>query len=181
MALRNIFAGECVHVPQAHPLEKGGLVNLNKLGQGLVQPDGKVLPPLIAQSGQGNEVLGQVELPGVVGGDKIVIGHGLLGLQGGGIAGPEPGGQLLLPGHVAGEVLADGLLKGGGLLGPDGQDGGEPQLTDDLHQLGAGIAEALVFGKQHSGYRPFVSIELLYFTAHGPVCQTACQRAHFPV
>ena len=143
------LAGDGVDIPQADALEEGGLV---ELGQGAVQPGGEVLPPGVAQGGQGDEALGQVELPAAVLRDEVVVGNGLLRLQRGGVPLLDHlGGELLLTGRILGEVLADGLLKLGGLLGADGQDGGEAELADHLHQRGAGVLIAFVWCKQHSG------------------------------
>ena len=52
--------GKEVHIPDAHPLEVGRLVQLDECRQRLVQVVGEILPAGVAQSGQGDEILGEV-------------------------------------------------------------------------------------------------------------------------
>ena len=140
--------GEDVHIPQADALEEGGLVDTDELGQGEVQLLAEVLPPGVGHSGQGDEVLGQIQLPLAVGGDKVVVCDGL-GLLQTGVGGAQAGdlGSGLLPlGGVPGKDGPDGLLELGGLLGPDGQDGGEAELADHLRQLGTVVVDPGIIG-----------------------------------
>ena len=74
------FAGECVHVPQAHPLEKGGLVDADKLGQGQVEALAEFLPAWVGDGAQGDKAAGEIQLPAAVGGDKVIIGDSLLSI-----------------------------------------------------------------------------------------------------
>ena len=143
--------GEDVHIPQAHPLEIGGLVQPDKGGQRLVQLAGKLLPPGIVEGGQSDEVLGEIQLPLVVLGDEVVIGHRRLLLHLGiGAAQPGDAGRrgVLAPG-ILGELRADGLLKIGGLHAVDGENRREPQLADDLMGRGVAVVGPGMIGKQH--------------------------------
>ena len=71
------------------------------------------------------------------------------------------GAGALLPDRELGEVLLDGLLKRSGLLGADGGDGGEAELTDDLNQRAFLVETAFKFRKQHG------IVFLLYFVRTG--------------
>ena len=143
--------GEHVHVPQAHSLEIRRLIQPDEGRQGLVQVAGELLPPGVVQSGQGDEVLGEVQLPLVVLGDEVVVGHrGLLfHLDVGTAQTGDAGRGGVLPAGVLGELPADGLLKVGGLRGVDGEDGREPQLADDLAGRGIAVVGPGMIGKQH--------------------------------
>ena len=57
------LTGDGVDVPQTDALKKSGLIELDEGGQRLVQALGKVLPAVVAQGGQGDEVFRQIELP----------------------------------------------------------------------------------------------------------------------
>ena len=112
---------------------------------------GEFLPPGIAQGGQGDKVLGEIQLPLVVLGDEVVVGHrGLLLHFGVWAAQPgDPGRRSVLPPGVLGKFCADGLLKVGGLHGVDGEDGRKPQLADDLVGRGIAVVGPGMIGKQH--------------------------------
>ena len=137
------LAGEDVHIPQADALKEGGLVDADELGQGQIQLLAEGLPAGVGHGGQGDEILGQIQLPLAVGGDEVVVGHrlGLLQPGVGGAQAGDLGGGLLLSGGVPGEHGPDGLLEIGGLFGPDGQYGGEAELADDLRQLGTVVVD----------------------------------------
>ena len=126
--------GEDVHVPQADALEEGGLVDADELGQGQVKAMAELLPAGIGHGGQGDEVLGEVQLPLVVGREEVVVGdrRGLLQMGVGGAKAGDLGSRAVLPGGVAGEQGADGVLERRGLPGSDGQNGGEAELANHL-------------------------------------------------
>lgn len=72
--------GDDVEIAQADALEAGGLVELDKCGQRLVQHPGKRLPAGVGQGGQGDEVPGEVQLPPAVLREEVIVGNGGLGL-----------------------------------------------------------------------------------------------------
>ena len=103
------------------------------------------------EGGQRDEVLGEIQLPLAIGGQKVVVGDGrlLLHLGIGAAETGDLGGGHILPTGVLREFLPDGLLKIGGLHVVDGEDGGEPQLADDLMGRGFFIMGPGMTGEQH--------------------------------
>ena len=105
-------------------------------------------------------MIGQVQSPSVIGGDKIIVDHRLLRLQRR-VGRPHPrhpGRGLVLTDQIAGERAADRLLKLRRLFGADGQNGREPDLADHLQQRTVFIAHTRSLFKH--GF--FTSIKLFY-------------------
>ena len=109
---------------------------------------GEFLPAGIADGGKGNEVLGQIQLPQIVLGDKVVVGHrgGTLGSS---ALRHRLGGGHILPAGILGESVADGFLKIRGFHIIDSQDGGEAQLADHLVHRRIGVMGSGTVRKQH--------------------------------
>ena len=139
-------AGDDVEISQAYPLKIGGLVELDERRQRLIQHPGKFLPAGVGQRGQGDEVLGEIQLPSAVLREEVVVGDGRLRLW---LTVDDLGRQnVLLPG-VLGKILPDMLLKIGRLHIVDGENGGKAQLADDLVGQRFFIVGAGTVGKQH--------------------------------
>ena len=139
-------AGDDVEISQAYPLKIGGLVELDERRQRLIQHPGKFLPAGVGQRGQGDEVLGEIQLPSAVLREEVVVGDGRLRLW---LTVDDLGRQnVLLPG-VLGKILPDTLLKIGRLHIVDGENGGKAQLADDLVGQRFFIVGAGTGGKQH--------------------------------
>ena len=116
------------------------------------------------EGGQSDEVLGEIQLPLVVLGDEVVIGHRRLLLHLG-IGAAQTGDFRrgnVLPACVLREVLPDGILEISGLHAVDGENGGEPQLADDLMDGGITVVAAGTIGKQHVTVSFVVKMHLLY-------------------
>ena len=87
------------------------------------------------------EILGQAQFPRAVLREEGVVDDGGLGLAAG------KGRAGLLPLGVPGEFLPDGLLQIRRSGGVDGQDGGKPQLADNLMDKGVPVMGPWTVGK----------------------------------
>ena len=134
------------------------MVGADEAGQGLIHHPGEGLPAVILGAGEGDEILGEVDAVAPVGGHKLVVGHRLGLLHLGRLAGHRGDlhRQLILPPEVLGEHIADGLLELRRFVGGDGENGGKPQLTDDLGQLGMAVNHALCL-REHGKHSLLIS------------------------
>lgn len=144
---RKLLARKGVDITQTHAVKAGGAVDLDELTERLIQTVGKILPVRVAHGGQGDKILGQAELIGVVLGEEGVVVYLLR-------ARTVQTGRLLHLALIARKGLADGLLKVGGFARVDRQNGGEAQLADDFDQLIFAISVAAVVGRDHDAVPP---------------------------
>ena len=134
------------------------------------------------EGGQGHKILGQVDLPPAVSGDKVVVGDGGLPLDLGlgSIGVGDLNGLLLLPGHILRKLVPHRLLKLGGDGGADGEDGGKTELADDLDKRGVGVGMTGVIGKQHRK-DSFVSDMALLYPDFGKKSKETLRAAKGPL